>query len=94
MTSAGEPERFKGQRVSADYFRVLAVAPSIGRDFRADEDKPDGSNVAVLSDALWRRRFSSNPAIVGTDITLDGNIYSVIGIMPATFVASRKAGPT
>jgi hypothetical protein len=85
ITSEDEPERFKGQRVSADYFRVLGVAPSIGRDFRADEDKPNGSNVAVLSDALWRRRFSSNPAIVGTDITLDGNIYSVIGIMPATF---------
>src|SRR5262245_2287242 len=85
MTSADEPERFKGQRVSADYFRVLGVAPSIGRDFRADEDKPNGSNVAVLSDALWRRRFSSNPDIVGTDITLDGNIYSVIGIMPAAF---------
>ena len=85
MTSAGEPERFKGQRVSADYFRVLGVGPSIGRDFRADEDKPNGSNVAVLSDALWRRRFSSSPAIVGTEITLDGNIYSVIGIMPATF---------
>jgi putative ABC transport system permease protein len=85
ITSEDEPERFKGQRVSADYFRVVGVAPSIGRDFRADEDKPNGSNVAVLSDALWRRRFSSNPAIVGTDITLDGNIYSVIGIMPATF---------
>ncbi len=85
MTSANEPERFQGQRVSSSYFRVLGVAPALGRDFHADEDRRNGSNVVILGDALWRRRFASNPAVVGNTVNLDGAIYSIVGIMPATF---------
>lgn len=85
MTSANEPERFRGQRVSASYFRVLGVAPALGRDFRRDEDIGNGPNVAMLSDALWRRRFAANTAVIGSDVTLDGQIYTVVGVMPARF---------
>ena len=85
MTSANEPERFQGQRVSSSYFQVLGVAPALGRDFHADEDRRNGSNVVILGDALWRRRFASNPAVVGNTVNLDGAIYSIVGIMPATF---------
>jgi len=65
MTGSGEPERLSGQRVGADYFRTLGVAPLIGRDFRADDDVPNGPNVVILSAALWHRRFGGDHDIVG-----------------------------
>ena len=80
-----QPERFEGQRVSADYFRVLGVEPVVGRDFDSADDQHKGPNMVILSDGLWRRRFGSDPAIVGQQITLDGDRFTVIGVMPATF---------
>lgn len=85
MTSAGAPERFQGQRVSASYFRTLGVAPAIGQDFRKEDDLGNGPHVALLSDALWHRRFAGDAAVIGSSITLDGQAYTVIGIMPARF---------
>jgi putative ABC transport system permease protein len=94
ITGDGRPERLDGQRVSADYFRVLGVAPRIGRGFQPADDGVNGPRVAILSDALWRRRFDADPAIVGRDIRLDDTLYTVIGIMPARFenVALPAAG--
>jgi len=85
MTGAAEPERFDGQRVSADYFRTLGVPPAIGRDFDAADDRVKGPNVVMLDDGLWRRRFAGDGAIVGQAITLDGAKYTVIGVLPPTF---------
>ena len=85
MTGADQPERFEGQRVSARYFHVLGVPPILGRDFQPPDDRLNGPNVVVLSDALWRRRFAADPAIVGRQITLDDASYSVIGVMPRGF---------
>jgi len=85
LTGADQPERFEGQRVSAKYFRVLGVSPIIGRDFEPSDDRLDGPNVVVLSDALWRRRFAGDRTIVGRQIALDGDSYSVIGVMPGGF---------
>ncbi len=85
MTSATQPERFEGQRVSAQYFRVLGVAPALGREFNAADDQYHGPNVVVLSNKLWKRRFASNATIVGRQITLDDNLYTVIGVMPEGF---------
>ncbi len=79
------PERLIGQRVSSRYFRVLAVSPALGREFLAAEDLPNGPRVVILSDRLWRRRFNSDPGILGRAITLDDVNYTVVGIMPATF---------
>src|ERR1041384_3190761 len=70
MTSDAEPERLAGQRVSADYFRVLGITPALGRDFVATADRPGGPAVAVLSSALWHRRFAGDPTIVGHHIKL------------------------
>jgi putative ABC transport system permease protein len=84
-TGADQPERFEAQRVSADYFRVLGVSPSVGRDFDAADDRLHGPNVVLLSDALWRRRFAGDRAIVGREIRLDDNLYTVIGVMPGEF---------
>src|SRR5437899_8507007 len=85
MTGPDEPERLDGQRVSADYFRVLGQSPVMGRDFDPSEDRLNGPRLVILSDALWKRRFSSDPAIVGRQITLDDNLYAVIGVMPSAF---------
>ena len=85
MTGADEPERFEGQRVSASYFNVLGVAPVLGRDFQAADDQLNGSNVAIISDGLWRRRFGADRTITGRQITLDDKLYTVIGVMPSGF---------
>ena len=71
--------------VTDDFFRVVGEPPELGRGFRREETQLGALPSVVLSDALWRRRFSSNPAILGNDVTLDGAIYSVAGIMPAAF---------
>ena len=85
MTGAAEPERFDGQSVSADFFRALGVEPALGRDFQSSDDQFHGPLVAILSDGLWRRRFGADRAIIGRQITLDGDLYSVIGVMPRGF---------
>src|SRR5436190_5128885 len=64
-TGATEPERLDGQRVSASYFNVLGVLPTLGRNFQASDDQLSGPNVVILSDALWRRRFGSDNTILG-----------------------------
>jgi putative ABC transport system permease protein len=85
MVGSGQPERFEGQHVSADYFRVLGISPAIGRDFSAADDQFQGPNVVVLSDRLWRLRFAADRNIVGRQIKLDDNLFTVIGVMPASF---------
>ena len=85
MVGADRPERFEGQRVSANYFRALGVSPVLGRDFEAADDRHKGPNVVVLSDALWRRRFGSDRSVVGRQVSLDGDLFNVIGVMPASF---------
>ncbi len=81
----GEPERLEGQRVSANYFRVLGVEPAFGRNFEAADDRFNGPNVVILSDSLWRRRFAADPGIVGRSIKLGDTLYTVLGVMPASF---------
>ena len=85
MAGTAEPERFDGQQVSADYFRVLGVPPVLGRDFDSADDRVNGPNEAILSDALWRRRFGGDGAIIGRAVALDDKLYTIIGVMPAGF---------
>jgi putative ABC transport system permease protein len=85
LSGAAEPERLDGQRVSASYFAVLGVAPAIGRTFTPSDDRAGAPPVVVLSDALWRRRFNADPAIAGRTVTLDDQISTVAGVLPASF---------
>ena len=85
MTGPAEPERFDGQQVSAGYFRVLGVPPALGRDFDPADDRLNGPHVAMISDALWRRRFSGDSTIVGREAKLDDKLYTVIGVLPRGF---------
>ncbi|HEY4766003.1 MAG TPA: ABC transporter permease [Candidatus Sulfotelmatobacter sp.] len=85
FTGADQPERFDGQRVTDGYFRVLGVAPALGRDFQAADDIPHGPKVVIVSNGLWRRRFGADRTMIGRNIKLDDDPYTVIGIMPAGF---------
>lgn len=85
LEGAGDTERLTGQRVSAGYLDVLGVSPMIGRNFDPAEDVPAGANEALLSSALWRRRFGSDRTIVGQKILLNGQPFTVIGVMAPEF---------
>lgn len=83
---AGEaPERIEEVYVSADLFDALGVRAALGRVFTTEEDKPGAPIVAVISDGLWRRRFGSDPGVVGREIVLDGDKTTVLGVMPPNF---------
>src|SRR3954468_11551659 len=91
LTGTEQPERINGAIVSPEFFAALGAQPLQGRTFRPDEDEAGKSDVAVLSDRLWRRLFASAP-LAGQTITLNGSKITVIGIMPATFAyPSRQA---
>src|SRR6185437_13863892 len=85
MTTTGEPELLQGQSVSADYFRVLGIAPFIGQNFNPSDDHMHGPQVTILSYGFWQRRFGGDRTIVGQQITLDEDKYTVIGVMPRSF---------
>ena len=85
LVAGGRAMSVPQHRVSAGYFRVLGVAPEIGREFTEEEDRPRGPAVAVLSHALWARAFNADPAIVGRSIMLRGEPHTVVGVMPAVF---------
>ncbi len=81
-TGEGEPEWLEGVRVSASYFQVLGVSAALGRTFLPGEDQPSHDQVVILSDGLWQRRFGSNPNVVGEAVRLNGDSYTVVGVMP------------
>jgi putative ABC transport system permease protein len=83
LTGVGEPERLEGRRVSANLFDLLGVKPILGRTFVPDEDKP-GTKVALLNESLWRRRFGSDPGVIGRGLALNGESYTVVGVLPNT----------
>jgi putative ABC transport system permease protein len=85
LTGAGDPERLDGQLVSANVFSILGVAPALGRTFLANEDQPGQEHVVVLSDALWQRRFNRDPSIINRAIALNGETFTVVGVMPRGF---------
>src|SRR5262245_5249451 len=85
LTGGGEPERVFGARVSADLFPLLGVAPALGRAFLPDEDRLGSPRVVVLSHGAWQRRFGADAAVIGKSLMLDGESFTVVGIMPPSF---------
>jgi putative ABC transport system permease protein len=69
-------------QVSADYFRLFGLAAARGRTFTPEEDRPNAGRFAVLGDGFWKRSFAADPQILGKTISLGGDPYTVIGIMP------------
>lgn len=91
LVALDHPEYVKQHRVSAGFFRVLGVAPEMGREFTIDEDRPKGPAVAVLSHGLWMRLFNGDRAAIGRTITLRGEAYTILGVMPSAFVSNTPA---
>src|SRR5712692_860585 len=85
LTGDGPPELVEGGRVSWNYFDALGVKPMLGRTFTSDEDRPGAGHVAILGQGLWQSRFASQPNIIGRNITIGGEAYTVVGVMPGTF---------
>jgi putative ABC transport system permease protein len=92
LTGGGEPARLNGAVASAELFTLLGVSPSLGRSFRAEEDNA-GASVVILSHGLWRRRFNSDPQVIGRNITLDDRSLTVVGVTPADFQFPIAAEP-
>jgi putative ABC transport system permease protein len=76
------PERVSGFVVTAPFFKVVGLNPQIGRAFSEDEDKTGGQPLAVISDGLWQRAFNRDPAVLGRQINLHNQLYTVLGVMP------------
>jgi|RhiMethySRZTD1v2_1073278.scaffolds.fasta_scaffold00350_22 putative ABC transport system permease protein len=95
LTGSGEPERLHGARVSAEFFSMLGIRPELGRTFTPEEDQDGRDGVAIISHALWERRFGLDPAITSRTILLDGRPHTIVGIMPAglLFPVGRQLDP-
>lgn len=86
LTGNGEPERVAFANVSANLFTTLGTGPMLGRVFNAQEDVPNGPDLVVLGHGLWKRRYASDPSIVGQKILLNGQPFEVLGVMPPDFL--------
>ena len=85
LTGGGEPEEVWGEQVTTNLFSLLGVRPVLGRDFLPEEDKPGGPRVVILSYGVWQRRYGGDASLVGKQISLNNDSYTVVGIMPADF---------
>src|SRR5258707_6511118 len=92
LNGTGEPEPLAAPAASANFFSVLGVEATLGRTFQPGEDKPGAPRVTVLTYGLWQRKFGGDPAVLNKALTLNGDRYTVIGVLPARFqVALRPA---
>src|SRR5262245_23452746 len=91
LSGGGLPQQIKGIHVSASYFRVFGATRELGRTFTEDEDRVGGPRVAVLSHGLWTSHFGGDPAIVDRTILLNGDPYTVVGVLGATFRSEPPA---
>jgi len=82
FTGGGQPEYIPGAVVTANFFSVLGVKPLQGRTFTPDEDRRGANPVAMVSEGLWKRRFAGDTAVLGKSLVLDGQVYTVVGIVP------------
>jgi len=85
LTGIGEAEQVRGRFISSDFFSTVGVNPVLGRSFAPGEDEIGAAPIALISEGLWKRKFSSSPDILGKSVTLDGRGYTVVGVVPANF---------
>lgn len=85
IAAAGEVQAVSGLRVTASFFPLLDVRPALGRVFTAGEDRPGSNQVVLVSHAFWRDRLSGNAAILGRGLTIDGQQYTLVGVLPSGF---------
>lgn len=85
ITDGDRPQEVKGVHASADYFKVFGIGPAIGRTFTSTEDAPNGPKAAIIGDKLWRSHFGGDPNILHRTLSLNGEPYPIVGVMPARF---------
>jgi putative ABC transport system permease protein len=90
LTGRGAPRRMYAGRVTANFFDVLGVQPILGRGFQGDEDRPGGARIALLSYGLWVSQFGSDPGILGQTLVLNGESYTVTGVLPREFQFAKR----
>ena len=91
LSEGGTPEQVPGVKASPALFATLGVRPAIGRDFTDGDALPGAPHVALISDGLWRRRWAGDPSILGKQITLSGERFTVVGVAPRGFGFPRGA---
>jgi len=89
VTGVGEPERVSSVRATHTLAAVFGVKPAMGRWFSEEEDRPGAQRVVVLGDVYWRRAFGADPHVLGKTMTIDGDVYEVIGVMSPDFQHRR-----
>ncbi|MCH9649489.1 MAG: ABC transporter permease [Deltaproteobacteria bacterium] len=89
LTGDGDPERLRGLETTSGIFPTLGIQPALGRGFSAVEDGPGAERVAILSHGLWQRQFGGSPSAVGQNIRLNGEPFTIIGILPAAIEGER-----
>jgi len=92
VTGSGEPESIPAVRTSANFFSVLGVEPIIGRTFQDGEDQPGGPKITMLTYGLWQRKFGGDNQVIGRSITINGDSYTIIGVLPASFQFALRPG--
>lgn len=85
LTGTGEPEQINGKMVSAEFFSILGVNPSMGRMFAEEEDQLGAGHVVLISDKFWKRKLGSLSDVLGHQLVLDGEGYTIIGVIPSSF---------
>jgi putative ABC transport system permease protein len=85
LTGVDDPERLQGYAVTPEFFSLLGMAPELGRSFARAEAEPGHDQVVVLGHGFWQRRFASDRRVVGRTVTLDGRVFTVVGVMPEDF---------
>ena len=92
LTGDAEPERVEARGVTANFFPLLGTIPIIGRSFTLEEDTPQGPKVVMLSYSLWQSRYGGDQSVVGRDLLLNGEKYTVVGVLPPGFEFLQDAG--
>jgi putative ABC transport system permease protein len=85
LTGTGEPERIQACLVTADFFALLGMKPTLGRNFSREEQETPGSGAVIVSHGFWQRRLASSPDAVGRTVSLDNRNYTIAGVMPVEF---------
>ncbi len=85
LAQRGEPERLRGKRVTAGFSPLLGARAAVGRLFQPQEDQSGAKPVVVLTDPLWRRRFSADPGVIGESLMLDGTGHTIVGVLAPDF---------
>ncbi len=87
ITGRGDPQQVFGTHITANFLPTLGVQPLLGRNFSADEDRPGGEPVVMLSHAFWQQQFNADPSVLGRSLNLDGRPHTIIGVLPPAMSA-------